>query len=336
MKRYFPVILLVLVVAVPVLALGMVSGGVSTLQAAGDPAIVAAGDIACDPTLSTFNGGAGTANNCHMQATANLVLSLNPTAALALGDTQYTSATTSEYSQSYDPSWGKFKGITFPILGNHEYLTTNAAGYFTYFGKAAGDPTKGYYSYNIGTWHLIALNSECVNVGSCKPGSPQETWLQADLAANAGKCTLAYWHEPLFSSGRIGNNPQTLTFWQDLQAAKADIVLSAHDHDYERFGLQTATQTADLAHGIREFIVGTGGADHGGSAGFPNLQPNSEARDNTTYGVLKLTLHSNSYDWQFVPEPGGAFTDSGTQLCHTGSVPLKLSNHNAFLPQLLK
>lgn len=317
------------------IAAGVALAGALPLGAAGDPAIVAAGDIACDPTLSTFNGGNGTASNCHMKATASLVLGINPAAALMLGDSQYMSATTSEYSQSYNPSWGQFKGITFPVPGNHEYLTLNAADYFTYYGARAGDPAKGYYSYDIGAWHIIALNVECVNAGGCKAGSPQETWLRADLAAHTGKCTLAYWHEPRWSSGRLGNQSQSDTFWQDLYAAHADVVLSAHDHDYERFAPQTPTQAADPTNGIREFVVGTGGADHGGSAGFPNLQPNSEVRDNTTYGVLKMTLHPTSYDWQFVPDTtSGSFTDSGSQNCHIQSGIPKGPTYSVFLPLL--
>jgi acid phosphatase type 7 len=217
---------------------------------------------------------------------------------------------------SYGLTWGQFKSITFPVVGNHEYLTAAAAGYFQYFGSAAGKSNQGYYSFDIGAWHLIALNAECSNVGGCQVGSPQETWLKADLAAHSNTCTLAYWHQPRFSSGKAGNWTQYSTFWQDLYAANADVVLGGHDHDYERFAPQNPSHQADPAQGIREFVVGTGGADHGGAGGFPSIQPNSQVRDNTTFGVLKLTLHPTSYSWAFVPEAGQTFTDSGTTNCH--------------------
>ena len=283
-----------------------------SILAASDPVIVAAGDIACDPTKSNFNGGNGTKNACHEKATADLIGSLNPNAVLPLGDTQYTAATLSQYSKSYNPTWGVFKNITFPIPGNHEYLTKNAADYYTYFGAAAHDPKKGYYSYNIGAWHLIAMNAECGNIGGCGSGSLEETWLKNDLAANTKPCILAYWHEPRFSSASAGNTGRVKVFWQDLYQAHADLVLNGHAHVYERFDLQSPSQKAD-AKGIREIVVGTGGDSHGS---WSKIQPNSQARDNTAFGVLKLTLHSSSYSWQFVAEPGKNFTDSGTQACH--------------------
>ena len=208
------------------------------------------------------------------------------------------------------------KPITHPAPGNHEYGTSGAAGYFSYFGAAAGPAGLGYYSYDIGTWHLISLNSNCGSVGGCNPGSPQETWLKADLAAHAGRCTLAYWHHPHFTSGPHGNDDGggTGAFWDDLYASGADVVLNGHDHDYERFGLQTPTGAPDPAHGIREFVVGTGGRSH---YSFKSPQPNSEVRNQDTFGVLVLTLHPASYDWRFVPVAGKTFTDAGTTGCHT-------------------
>ncbi len=291
-------------------------------QAAGDPVIVAAGDIACDPASSAFNGGNGTANLCNMKETAALIGSTAPAAVLAIGDTQYYCGGYSAFLQSYALSWGQFKSITKPVPGNHEYLTTGgtgcdttgtASGYFQYFGSAAGTQGKGYYSYNIGTWHIIALNSQCSSVGGCGSGSPQEQWLRADLAANPTTCKLAYWHIPRFSSGKYGDHAQYSQFWNDLYAARAAIVLDGHDHDYERFAPQSPTQTAD-PKGIREFVVGTGGSDHGGAFTL-NIQPNSQVFNDATYGVLKLTLHSSSYSWQFLPEAGKTFTDSGTTNC---------------------
>jgi hypothetical protein len=214
------------------------------------------------------------------------------------------------------------KSITHPVVGNHEYLTaggtdctiTNegATGYFNYFGSAAGDPGKGYYSYDIGTWHIIALNSNCSNAGGCSASSPQGKWLAADLAAHSNFCTLAYWHIPRFSSGgRAASNSQS--FWQTLYNYDADVILSGHDHIYERFAPQAPDGTIDTARGIREFIVGSGGANH---TSITTIAANSEVRNSNTYGVLKLTLHATSYDWQFVPEAGKTFTDSGTGTCH--------------------
>ncbi|HEY4634843.1 MAG TPA: hypothetical protein VIH00_13085, partial [Candidatus Limnocylindrales bacterium] len=291
-------------------------GPASVLADAGDPVIAAAGDIACDPASSSFNDGNGTSNNCHMQATAAL-LSPDLAAVLPLGDNQYYCGSLDAFLASYDLSWGAAKAISRPAVGNHEYLThggsggstgcddTNAgaAGHFAYFGQAAGSPGAGYYSFDVGAWHLIALNSNCSSAGGCGSTSPQGRWLAADLAANPAVCTLAYWHIPLFSSGgRASSNSKS--FWTQLYAAGADVVLSSHDHIYERFARQTPSGQADPVAGIREFVVGTGGANH---TSMSTVKPNSEVRDSTTYGVLRLTLHATSYDWQFVPEAGGTF-----------------------------
>ncbi len=287
---------------------GLRSKGVTT-----DPVIAAAGDIACDPADAKYNGGVGTEAACHMKATSDLVLEVNPVAVLTLGDNQYEIATLSEFRQSFDPTWGRLKSIIHPAVGNHEYKTPGASGYFNYFGTAAGDLGKGYYSYSIGTWHIIALNSNCSDVGGCGPRSTQELWLKSDLAAHPAFCTLAYWHHPRFSSGRYGNNPEYGAFWQDLYNARADVVLVGHEHNYERFALQDPNGSADPAHGIRQFIVGTGGKNF---SVFVTFQPNSEVRNSGTFGVLVMTLHPKSYDWRFIPEPGKGFTDSGSASCH--------------------
>ncbi len=304
-----------------VVAASMIFGAAPS-QAAGDPVIVAAGDIACDPASSAFNGGNGTAKLCNMKETAALIGSTAPAALLAIGDTQYNCGGYSAFLQSYGLSWGQYNSIVKPVPGNHEYLTSGgtgcdttgtASGYFQYFGSVAGTQGKGYYSYNIGSWHIIALNSQCSAVGGCGGGTPQEKWLRADLAANPATCTLAYWHIPRFSSGKYGDHSQYSQFWNDLYAAHAAIVLDGHDHDYERFAPQSPTQVA-TSLGIREFVVGTGGADHGGTFTYVQ-QPNSQVFNDSTYGILKLTLHASSYDWQFLPEAGQTFTDSGTTNC---------------------
>jgi hypothetical protein len=279
----------------------------------GDPLIAAAGDIACDPADSNFRGGAGSPSGCHERAVSDLLLRDAPAAVLTLGDNQYESAATSAFAASFGPSWGRLKAITHPAIGNHEYGTSQAAGYFSYFGPAAGPPGRGYYSYDVGAWHLISLNSNCAPAGGCNAGSPQEAWLKADLAAHPKACTLAYWHHPRFSSGEHGDQTQTQALLNDLYAARADVVLNGHDHDYERFAPQTPTGAADPAGGIREFVVGTGGKNHYAIHG---TQPNSEVHDNTTFGVLELRLHPASYDWRFMPEAGRTFTDAGSQSCH--------------------
>jgi chitodextrinase len=260
--------------------------------APGDPVIAAAGDICSSPT------------DC--APTAALLDSLAPTRVLTLGDNAYPDGTASDYTNYYDPNWGRFKAKTSPAPGNHDYHTSGGSGYFSYFGSQAPAP---YYSFDIGSWHLISLNGEIDH----SAGSAQETWLKNDLAAHPVKCTLAYWHEPRFSSGaEHGNDSSFDPFWRDLYAAGAEVVLTGHDHEYERFAPQNPSGAAD-SNGVREFVVGTGGASH---YTFAAPVANSEVRDNTSFGVLKLTLHSSSYDWQFVPVAGASFTDSGSTTCH--------------------
>jgi hypothetical protein len=268
-----------------------------------DPVIAAAGDIACAP------GASVTPLTCHHAATSDLLT--GATAVLTLGDTQYPDGTLAEFKESFDPTWGRFKSVMYPSVGNHEYHTPGAAGYFDYFGAAAGPRDKGYYSFDIGAWHLIALNSNCPEIGGCEEGSAQEQWLRADLAASSASCTLAYWHHPLFSSGAHGSNPRMAAIWQTLYDHGVDVVLSGHDHNYQRFAPQTADGVAD-AQGPREFVVGTGGRSL-----YPTGTPigNQEAQGQDTFGVLKLTLHLTSYEWRFVPETGGTFNDMGSATC---------------------
>jgi hypothetical protein len=263
---------------------------------AGDPVLVGAGDIA-------------TCKQQGDEATAKLLANISGTV-FTLGDNVYENGTAAEFANCYGPSWGTFKYRTKPSVGNHEYNTAGATGYFGYFGAKAGDPSKGYYSYNMGSWHIVVLNSNCWKV-ACAAGSTQERWLRADLAAHPSKCTLAYFHHPRFSSG--GNNIEVAPFWKALYEAGAEVVLSGHVHAYERFAPQNPSGMADSAKGIREFIVGTGGKNLGR---LDYLKPNSQVRNNTTYGVLKLILHSSSYEWKFVPIAGKTFTDSGTKMCH--------------------
>jgi acid phosphatase type 7 len=274
--------------------------------------VAAAGDIACDPGSSAFDGGQGSGLECRQLATSNLLVGSGYAAVLALGDIQYEEGGDAAFTASYDPSWGRLRSITRPVPGNHEYRTDGAAGYFRYFGSAAGDPARGYYGYDLGRWHVVALNSNCSEVGGCAAGSPQERWLRADLRASPAECTLAYWHHPRFSSGEHGSDSTYTAIWQALYEASADVVLVGHDHDYERFAPQRADGTLDLVRGIREFVVGTGGKS---VRTFPRVRPNSEARDRTTLGVLELTLGPGAYEWRFRPAVG-SFTDAGSASCH--------------------
>ena len=289
----------------------------------GDPVIAAAGDIACDPSSVNFHGGVGSGNTCRQASTAAELGGV--AAVLLLGDNQYYCGGLAAFMQSYDLSWGKYKAITHPSIGNHELLTSggtgcdssnlNGAGYFTYFGAAAGATGKGYYSFDVGAWHLIALNSNCSSAGGCGLSSPQGQWLAADLAAHRTTCTLAYWHIPLWSSGGRAS-PNVASIVQQLYAAGVDVILNGHDHIYERFAPQNASGQADPSAGIREFIVGTGGANH---TSIASIARNSQVRNTDTFGVLKLTLHAQGYDWDFQPASfagNGSFTDSGTASCH--------------------
>lgn len=273
--------------------------GGTTSPAAGDPILLAAGDIArCgEPGAS---------------ATAALLERLPGTVA-TLGDNAYRAGSKREFAACYDPTWGAAKGRTRPSPGNHEYGTRGAQGYFGYFGAAAGDRDTGYYSYDLGEWHVVALNSNCAEAGGCGAGSPQERWLRADLAAHPAACTLAYWHHPLFSSGaKHGGEPTVRPLWQALAEAGADVVLAGHEHNYERFAPQDASGRPDPRHGIRQFVVGTGGAGH---YGFGTPLATSERRNADTFGVLRLTLRPDGYDWRFLPAAGGSFTDTGRAAC---------------------
>jgi len=261
--------------------------------------LVGAGDIAKCEIL----GGA--------VATARL-LDRIPGTVFTVGDNAYDDGTAEQFQKCYGPTWGRHKDRTRPSPGNHDYHTDGARPYYEYFGELAGPPGRGYYSYDIGSWHIISLDSY---VGT-ERGSHQLQWLKDDLAANRTDCVLAYWHIPLFSSGPHGGDPKIKEIWKLLYAAGVEVVVNGHDHDYERFGLQDPDGKADAARGIRQFVVGTGG---GGVYKFKRPAKNSEARDNTSYGVLKLTLGPGRYAWEFVPAQPQGFTDSGTGTCTPAS-----------------
>jgi hypothetical protein len=257
--------------------------------------LLAAGDISgCDTTGDTV--------------TAALLAQHGGDAVATLGDNVYPTGAIDTFNACYQPTWGAHKARTFPAPGNHDYDDPGAAGYFAYFGGVAGSPGQGYYSYNLGTWHVIVLNSE-LNFGAT---SPQVAWLQADLAATTASCVLAYWHKPRWTSGMYSDFGEHAPFWDALYDANADVVLNGHDHNYQRFQPLNKAGVVDTARGIREFVVGTGGRSHYAT----RADARRAAANGTTYGILKLTLFANSYDWQFIPEAGGTFTDSGTGTCH--------------------
>jgi hypothetical protein len=289
---------------------GSATSGVA--QAPRYPVIAAAGDIACDPFDGSYNDGRGTSSKCRQLATSNLLLRARYAAVLDLGDNQYEDGALPKYYFSYGKSWGRVKRITRPAPGNHEYATSGASGYYRYFGRAAGPPGRGYYSFDLGRWHLVSLNSNCSAVGGCEEGSPEERWLRRDLARHRTTCTLAYWHHPRFSSGPHGDDTAVSGLWHALYDYGADIVLSGHDHDYERFAPLNVAGALDRTQGIREFVVGTGGKSH---YALRERQPHSQEYDSSSFGVLALTLEPGGYDWSFVPAVG-SFTDRGSASCH--------------------
>lgn len=261
--------------------------------------ILAAGDVAkCD--------------NDRDEQTARLLMDRPEAVVLGLGDLAYESGSPEEFRECYEPSWGQAKDRTHPVPGNHEYETEGAAGYFDYFGAAAGDPAEGFYAFDLGSWRIYALNSNCSDIGGCGTSSPQETWLREDLQAHPAACTLAFWHHARFSSGsRHGDDDKTAGLWAALAEAGADVVLAGHDHHYERFARRDARGDLSPA-GIRSFVVGTGGASlrH---VGDPS--PGSEVRLDETHGVLEMTLREGGFDWAFLPMDGGPPADEGSDSC---------------------
>ena len=269
-----------------------------SIAASGDPVLVGAGDIAdCGLRADT--------------ATARLVATIGGTVFTA-GDNAYPNGSARQFRNCYGPTWGRFRARTRPAPGNHDWVTRGLAGYRGYFGARAAPRGRSWYSYELGTWHVIVLDSDCSFVGGCGSRSAQGRWLVADLRASAKRCTLAIWHHPRFSSGQHGNATAVAPFWRALYNAGAEVVINGHDHDYERFAPQTPTGRADRARGIREFVVGTGGA---ALRPFATSRPNSQHRTARAHGVIRLVLHATSYEWRFIPT-AGSFRDSGSGPCH--------------------
>jgi uncharacterized protein YjdB/PKD repeat protein len=282
---------------------GIVGTSAVTVQPASGPAVLAgAGDIADCSRVS-------------QEGTARVLDGIVGSVA-TFGDGAYPDGSLSDYMNCFDPSWGRHKARTRPATGNHEYnhgQSAGAPGYYAYWGAAAGDSGIGYYSYTLGAWHIVVINSSL----DMSAGSTQEQWLRADLAAHPATCTLAYWHHPRFSSGGNGSTVETQPIWQALYDFGAEVVVNGHDHDYERFAPQTPTGAPDNTNGIREFVVGTGGNSLY-SFDIPPIA-NSELRSNVNYGVIKFTLWPTSYDWDFIPVAGGTFSDHGSASCHSGA-----------------
>lgn len=266
--------------------------------------LLAAGDIPPCPHGKPTGGSRATA----------AIIGANHGTVAPLGDLINGHTPRGDYKGCYGRTWGRYKSRTRPALGNHDYIRGSAAAYFSYFGRRAGPRGKGYYSYTLATWHIVVINSNCSHIGGCRAGSTEERWLRLDLARHRALCTLAYWHKPLFTSGppRSGD-PELRAFWQDLYRAGTDVVLNGHNHQYERFAPQNPSGVFDPHRGIREFVVGTGGSP---LDPFREIKPNSQARNDTTYGVLKLTLKAGAYQWRFLPARGHTFTDSGSGTCH--------------------
>jgi acid phosphatase type 7 len=266
------------------------------------------------PTVEVVTlSGAGDIAVCGTSGSAKTaaLLAQIPGDIFTAGDNSNEDGSMQQYTDCFGPTWGQFLARIHPAVGNHDYMTAGAADYYAYFGAAAGEVGKGYYSYEEGAWHVVVLNSNCNDVG-CGAESDQVQWLKADLAAHPTQCSLAYWHHPRFSSGISGSSGM-YPFWQVLYDYGVELVVNGNDHDYERFAPQDPLGKADPEKGIREFVVGTGGASQ---RAFKDIVPNSEVHQTGTYGVLKLTLYPDRYDWEFVPVEGGNFQDSGSGACH--------------------
>jgi len=285
---------------------GKISSTASTVAIAATIApvsVLAVGDIAqCGSQPAADSAAAKTAAIVAQQS--------SDTPLLLLGDLVYDSGTLAEYLNCYEPTYGKFMARSFPAPGNHDYGVPAGDDYYAYFGARAGPDKRGYYSFDVGSWHVISLNS---NIDMAK-GSAQEAWLRADLmAASNKKCTLAYWHHARFSSSSShGNDPRSSDIWRVLFEFNADVVLVGHDHTYERFAPQDPEANADPAKGIRQFVIGTGGA---ALYQFGTPQPNSEARGAGSFGVAKFVLADGRYSWEFLPAAGSTFTDRGESKC---------------------
>jgi alkaline phosphatase len=267
--------------------------------------IVAVGDVACRPNKPQTLG------SCHQVQTARAAYQQNPSRVLLLGDIQYDNGALADYRASFAKAWAGMRKQWRPAPGNHEYNTPGAAGYYSFFGGRAGRGERGNYSFDVGAWHLIALNSNCAIVG-CGDNSAQVRWLRADLKRHKNRCVGAYWHHPRYSSGTHGDDPEVAPLWRELRKAGAEFVLSGHDHSYQRFAPQDENHRLAPRTGIRQFVAGTGGEDH---TAIARHSANSEKAIADQFGVIVMDLRAKSYDWRFVNEAGKSL-DRGSDRCH--------------------
>jgi hypothetical protein len=276
------------------------------------PSPSASPDVTGDPVVTAAGGISNPQPSSATRATAQLVLAIDPTIAITLGDNQDPDGAPRDYDHGYGAAWGAFLAKTHPTTGDNEYERSDTArGYFSYFGSRS--PGR-YYSYDVGAWHVISLDSNCAYIEGCGMSSPEYEWLASDLAENPAICTLAYWHHPRWSSGiEHGNSSAVAPLWALLFGAGADVVLNGDEGNYERFAPQDPAGNVDSTNGIVEFVVGTGGS---GLDPLGPPDPNSLVRNDSTFGVLQLTLHTSSYDFAFKGVPGSSFADTGTGFCH--------------------
>lgn len=290
--------------------------------------IAAVGDFACDSENPAFNNGSGTSTKCQQKLVSDvMVADTAVTAVLGLGDFQYSCDDAADFEVSYTPSWGRVNNLMSPVAGNHEYMgghdaygrecpagNSTAENYFNYFGAAAHPETVGHFSFDLGNWHLIGLNAQCSrkNVGGCSATSPQTQWLEADLAATTQPCTLAFWHQPLFTGSGTGKATTYQPWWNSLYAAGADVVLNGHRHNYLRFGALNPSGAPDAAGGITEYVAGTGGESLQSFSTTANPQPLYKRKG---FGYLRMNLEESGWSSQFVTSTG-AVVDSFSGTCH--------------------
>ena len=303
MRRLLPLVLLVAGAGCFEAEPGTTGTTTTTTTTAPDPTV---------PVVALAVGDIADCTRSEDEAVARLV-DILPGPVLLLGDIAYPNGTPEQFEECFGTAWGRYRDRLRPAPGNHEYGTADAAGYFGWFGDAAGERGKGWHSFEIGDWHVIALNSNCAAIGGCDAGSEQERWLREDLARSNARCTLAFWHHARFSSGGThGSDPVTGDLWRALADAEAEVVLVGHEHNYERFAPLDPAGRVDPERGIRQFVVGTGGRSH---YGFGVPHEGSEVREADTFGLLELTLSAEGYSWRFVPVADATFTDSGEGRC---------------------
>ena len=311
----FAMVIVLVVVALPLVSRSAgnevaIPSAMPTPRVTSTPTAVPA--IDAEPVVLVGAGDIASCDSTGDEATAALLDEIEGTVFTA-GDNAFHRGTPAEFAECYDPSWGRHRDRTRPVPGSHDYRTPGAAGYFGYFGERAGDPTKGYYAYDLGAWRIYALNLHCDEVGGCDAGSPQEAWLRADLAANPRLCVAAVGYMPRFSSGLDGGSEIVSGLWEALHDADAEIYVSGNDYNYERFAPQDRDGYPD-PQGLRQFVVGTGGESVRPPVGPP--LPNSEVRIGDTFGVLKLTLHADRYEWEFIPTTPDGAGDAGSEGCN--------------------